>query len=144
MENSEHNLKIMFVDDERTLIEDLKEYFQGYKIDFLSDPEKALNMLSDCYFDIIIADYKMPKVTGFDLLLTAKEKNAYGYGVLFTAYGDKYLLEKVLNEGLVNHFIEKPIGLSELKNTLDSIITECSKKKETENHLKELMISLII
>ncbi|KQC14372.1 MAG: hypothetical protein APR63_14450 [Desulfuromonas sp. SDB] len=138
MEISEHNLKIMFVDDESSLIEDLKEYFQEYNIDFFSDPQKALHELEKDYFDIIIADYKMPRVTGIDLLLAAKEKNNYGYGILFTAYGDKQLLEKVLNEGLVNHFIEKPIDLTELQQTLDLIIAECSKKKQTADYLKLL------
>ncbi|MGC9367459.1 MAG: sigma-54-dependent transcriptional regulator [bacterium] len=135
---SEHNLKIMFVDDESSLIEDLKEYFQEYNIDFFSNPQKALVSLNNHYYDIIIADYKMPKLSGFELLLTAKQKNAYGYGILFTAYGDKHLLEKVLNEGLVNHFIEKPIDLTELQQTLDLIIAECSKNKQTAEYLKTL------
>ncbi|MBN1149775.1 sigma-54-dependent Fis family transcriptional regulator [candidate division WOR-3 bacterium] len=135
-----HNLKIMFVDDEQTLMEDLKEFFQDYRIDFFSDPQKALSELDYNYFDIIIADYKMPKVTGLDLLLSAREKNAYGYGVLFTAYADKYLLEKVINEGLVNHYIEKPVSLFELKKFLDKIISERSNNKEQEKYLKLLDI----
>lgn len=140
MNKSVGNLKIMFVDDEQTLIEDLEEFFRGYSIEFFSDPQKALVEIDNNYFDIIIADYKMPKVTGLDLLLSAKEKNAYGYGVLFTAYADKYLLEKVLNEGLVNHYIEKPVSLFELKKFLDKTISECQNKKETEKYLKLLDI----
>ena len=116
------DLKILVVDDEKDHIDNMCRFFQNYNLTGYSDPRKALKELSENYYDIVIVDYKMPELSGLDLLIQAKSVNAYSYGVLFTAYAEKNILQEAINNNLVSQIIEKPVRLSNLKEILDEII----------------------
>lgn len=118
-------IKIMAVDDEREQIDNLKRFFGNYNIVGYSDPRQALNELENNYYDIVITDYKMPELTGFDLLRKAKNKNAYLFGILITAYAEKSILDDFSEKNLINKFIEKPLRLRELKVILDEMVEKC-------------------
>ncbi|HOE99967.1 MAG TPA: sigma-54 dependent transcriptional regulator [Spirochaetota bacterium] len=129
-----NEVSICVVDDETDLLISISEYFPEYKIETFSSPEVLLNILEKKSFDIIISDFKMPKMSGLELLRSAKKINAFKYGILLTAYADKNILEKTINDGLAKKIIEKPVLMKELKPIIDEAIEYCRElgKKESE------------
>ncbi|OYP48915.1 two-component system response regulator, partial [Lachnotalea glycerini] len=113
-------------DDEPFIVQGLKVLIdwkeQGYEIaGTAANGMEALNFLHKTKVDLIIADIKMPVMTGLELLeVIRKEKISDAYFVILSGYGDfnfaqqairnnclDYILKPVLKEELII-FLEKP------------------------------------
>ncbi|OHD17710.1 MAG: hypothetical protein A2086_02980 [Spirochaetes bacterium GWD1_27_9] len=129
------DFKIVIVDDEESLLLNMKEYFSEYDITIFTDANLALQEMKNTYFDIVVSDYKMPKMNGVDFLTLAKKSNFYSYAIMYTAFADKELVEEILNNGLINKIIEKPIMFRALKEVLDEAINFCDEKSEKDAKL---------
>lgn len=116
--------KIMVVDDEKFILDSIYDYFDNLNIYIFDNPVKALSELCNNYYDIIIADYKMPDINGFELLERAKNISSYKIGILLTAYTDKEIIQQFFNKNLIKKVIEKPLKLSIIKDVLDNSIKE--------------------
>ncbi|HOV15671.1 MAG TPA: sigma 54-interacting transcriptional regulator, partial [Spirochaetota bacterium] len=129
---------IIVVDDEEELLLNMKDYFSDYNMEIFSDPEKAINHIKNNQCDIIISDYKMPKITGLDFLKEIKKSEGYSYAILYTAFAEKTMLEEMVNIGLINKVLEKPLMFRELKKVIDDAISFCEAKREKEQEIKIL------
>src|SRR4030066_809518 len=107
--------KIMAIDDEQVILDSIKDYFDTFDINIFNNPLNAMRELKNNFYDIIIADYKMPDINGLEFLLEAKRNKSYDYGILLTAYAEKDLLEQFINRNLIIKVIEKPLRLDILK-----------------------------
>lgn len=111
-------LSILAVDDEKYITESIRDYFDpDYRISVCTDPEKALEMCRTRHFDILLADHRMPGLSGFELLLEAQKIKAYTCGIMLTAYADKDLLVKMINQKLIQFILEKPLDMDVLSST---------------------------
>ena len=128
--------KILIVDDEEILLSNFKEYLSDYNLQTFSDPEIAFNHVKENFYDIIICDFKMPKMNGFEFLMEAKKINTYDYAILLTAFADKNLLENMINNNVINKVIEKPVIMQELIKIIEEAISFCKEKKEKENQIE--------
>ena len=63
--------------------------------------EKALEKLETNDFDVIVSDYKMPKMNGLEFLCAVKKSEKYANipFVLFTCAGGANVEEEALNKG---------------------------------------------
>ena len=80
--------KILIVDDERSILELLKTVFQkqGYRVETSLSARKALDMIEEDSFDLILTDIKIPGMSGMDLLKKVKEMNSDIPVIMITAY----------------------------------------------------------
>lgn len=113
------NGHILLVEDEGYLLYALADFLddQGYVVDAVEDPLKALELFEQKVFDLVVTDYRLPNLTGLELLQRVKEKNPQIEVILITGYGSK---ESVLEALRLNAyaFIEKPFDAMELLNTV--------------------------
>ncbi|MBN1797518.1 MAG: response regulator [Spirochaetales bacterium] len=121
------NRKIMVVDDEAIILFSVEAFFDTYNITTFSNAKAALADLDKNTYDIIIVDYKMPGLDGFDLLVAAKKKNAYKHGILVTAYADKKLVDEFYKHKLINDVLEKPLALDDLQVVVDNALKKLNK-----------------
>jgi len=127
------DIKIMFVDDEEIIANMAEEYLSdSYDITVCLDPVKALKEINNNFYDILITDYKMPGITGIELLEEARRSKRYSYGILFTAFAPPELEEKVFEQKLVSKIVEKPFRLEELKAAVDEAIEEVIIKRQNQ------------
>lgn len=129
---------IVAVDDEEELLLNMKDYFSDYNLEIFSDPQKAVLYLKDNPCSIIISDYKMPKITGLELLKEIKKSNSYSYAILYTAFSEKSMLEEMINTGLINKVLEKPLMFRELKKVIDEAIQDCKEMEERQEEYKAI------
>lgn len=118
---------ILIVDDEVAVSLFLKEYLEdkGYKATVINDSREALEYFIENHknIDLVISDYTMPGLTGFQLAQYMLTHDPDIPIILCSGFSEDISKDKVLSAN-IKAYIEKPI------NT-DLLITEISKYKRT-------------
>lgn len=122
--------QILLVDDEKDILFFYSECLKSndYQIISFDNPIEALNYLdkpeniSSC--SLIITDYKMPQMSGIDLIKKIREKYlAYKIKtMLISAYLKTDLLKDNPYLEKIDKVIEKPITLDTLKKEVSELI----------------------
>ena len=100
---------VLYVDDEVHNLTSFKAAFRkGYDITIVSSPKEALKLLEHSVFNIILADQRMPEISGTDFLTIAEKKAPNSVRMLITAYADINAAIDAINRGKVFKYIPKP------------------------------------
>jgi len=107
--------KILVVDDESLMREFIAESLtsHGYEVDSARNGVKALELMNSETYDLILTDYKMPKVSGMDVLRKAVEKMPDCKVVIMTAYGTIENAVEAMKLGAFD-YITKPFSVEEI------------------------------
>jgi len=104
--------KVLIVDDEKDFLDILSDRIRlrGMDVSTASSAEEALNMIETESYDVVIMDYMMPALDGFQALKLMKAKQPEMQIILLTGNvpGEKYTEAKALGALDV---IEKPPDL---------------------------------
>ena len=108
---------ILLVDDEKDIAEVLRLSLQhfGFAVHAFTDPEEAIAKFKPGFYGLMIADIRMPKVSGFDLFhkLTERDPNLKTcFLSSFEIYEKEY--KRIFPYSNIVCFIKKPIAPSEL------------------------------
>jgi signal transduction histidine kinase len=108
---------VLAVDDEELSLESLKRVFKKEKnLIFLqsSNPVEALKIVKQQPIDIIIADQRMPEMTGVELLRKVLKFSPATIRIVLTAYTETDDILDAINLGHVYGYIVKPWNPEEL------------------------------
>jgi DNA-binding NtrC family response regulator len=80
--------QILIVDDAQDTVEVLRRTLQseGYRVLAASDVPRAIDILGQTPFDLVITDYKMPKVSGLELVMHVRENFKDTEIIMITGY----------------------------------------------------------
>ncbi len=126
------NPKILIVDDERDICAALEFILkkQNYEIKTAYSGEKALEMISQESFDVIITDLKMGKIDGMKVLQKTKEISPNTSVIIITAFGSIESAIEAMKNGASDYII-KPFYNEEILITVKKNIEQ--KKLLQEN-----------
>lgn len=131
--------RLLIVDDEPRIVESLSLTFEDeYEVLGTTAPEEAMALLEGPEFAVIIADQRMPKVTGVELLKVAREKQPDAVRIVLSAYTDTEDLIEAINRGEVWRYLVKPWEPRELKLTVAQAVERCQLGKENQRLHAEL------
>ena len=103
-------VKVLFVDDNTSLLSIFKKYLEKINSDFevhiAEAAEKALQELDQRTFSVIVSDYHLSTMNGLDLLRKVKEKHPDVPFIIFTGRGREEIAIKALNLG-ASHYLKK-------------------------------------
>ncbi len=112
--------KILVVDDEvlmrNFLVEALKR--KGVEAIAAENGTKALNLLKEQSFDLVITDMKMPGITGMDVLKAVKEISPRTLVIVVTAFGTIENAVEAMQSGAF-HYLIKPFSLESLMANIE-------------------------
>jgi CheY-like chemotaxis protein len=117
--------RILVVDDDKdnlNLFTAVLEY-AGFKVVSYSDPLEALKKFKPGYYDLVILDYIMPNLNGFELYERLRQKDESLKILILTASQEQLHISH--NQELVDmvlKVVRKPIGISKLLDEIDSIL----------------------
>lgn len=116
-------MKILFVDDEKPILEMLQSAFQtdGWEIETAQDGREALEKLHLAHFDIVVLDLIMPHMRGMDVLQAIKDLRISTSVIVLTGYGSVDLATHALCLG-ASDFIKKPFDIGELKARIQKLL----------------------
>jgi len=106
--------KILVVEDEYQMAQALKDNFEmeGYDVIVANDGESGLHYILDSAFDLIILDVMLPKISGFDVCKTARQKGIETPVIMLTARGEEDDKVRGLENG-ADDYVTKPFSLIE-------------------------------
>ena len=144
--------KILIVDDERQIIEHLRQLLTtfGYSFDFVTRAEFLFPKLKRDTFDLILLDVNMPHTDGLTLLKQLKTHPVHQAVpvIMLTGMVDDQLLADCLEQG-ASDFVNKPIKPLVLKARIQSALTirayihdiqqQAVQLKKYHQHLEDLV-----
>ena len=115
---------ILIVDDEPFVLSALKETLEReqYHVVAISSPLKALAILAERDFAVIISDQRMPEMMGLDFLIESKRLRPHTSRILITAVLSLPTLVDSINKGEIFRFIAKPWLREELTATVRNAV----------------------
>lgn len=130
---------ILYLDDEPDNLNVFKSTFRReYNIITAESPKKAFMLLREADVQLIIADFRMPEMTGVEFLKQSLAEFPDVSRILLTAYGERDVLINSINEAHIFSFVSKPWKREELKIVIDNAI----ENYELKNQNKELIQNL--
>ncbi len=118
-------MKVLLVDDTRTLLSLIQVYLMGWSIEFVEakDGLEGLAKARAAPPDLIISDVRMPGMDGFELCaaLRADPKLHHVPIVLLTSLQDEASRKKGKLVG-ATAFLTKPVSVDELRKTVGGIL----------------------
>ena len=119
------NERILFVDDEQTLVQMGREMLEslGYRVTAVEDSRKALEQfLSDPdAFDLVVTDITMPGLTGDALVEAVLRKRPYLPVIICTGFSERVSETEAKRVG-ARAFLLKPFSLGTIAGLIRSIL----------------------
>ncbi len=134
------DLDILIVEDEPFQREMLRDFLveEGHRVVEAGNGEDALGLLERSYFDLLLLDFRMPGLTGLDVLKEAKRLNPAIDAVIVTAFGTIETAVDAMKAG-ASDYITKPIDLNEISILIDRVAQHRTLLRENEILKQELM-----
>jgi DNA-binding NtrC family response regulator len=116
--------KILIVDDEQSVLTALSELLSDmYDVIVCKSADEALKRLEeDSFVTLILTDQRMPKKNGTELLIESKTHAPLVPKVLITAYTDVEDIVRLINEGQIYRYIQKPWNAEKLRETITEAV----------------------
>jgi len=106
---------VLVVDDETRVLDSLEAVLAAeFHVLRAIGGEPALEVLRDHEVAVIVTDYRMPGMTGVELLRRSQAVAPDAVRIVLTAYTDVDSLMDAINTGRIYHFIAKPWDPNEL------------------------------
>lgn len=107
--------ELLYVDDEEGNLVVFEAAFEDdFQITLARSAEEVLELMEERQFAVVVADHRMPKMTGVELLEILRERHPLTKRVLLTGYTDPAAMIDSINRGQVFHYVRKPWERHEL------------------------------
>jgi len=122
---------LLLVEDDKELLNKLQIILEIFFKEVLTamNGEEALNTYTNKKVDMVIADYNMPIMSGYELFKKIRKINSIIPLVIISSYSDK---EKLMNSIplYLTQYLIKPIEYSTLTQTLISMVERIDDSSE--------------
>jgi YesN/AraC family two-component response regulator len=114
--------EILLVDDEQHILNALRRELNGssWSVTATSDPREAAAWLEMRSFDVVMSDFRMPKLNGVELLTRVHKLWPETVSIILSGYTDAEAMLKAVNEVELFRYALKPWNSKELLEMLDS------------------------
>ena len=128
-------MNILIAEDEKDIAHSLRKNFEieGYNSEVAYDGEEAIKLIQEKSFDLILLDWRMPKISGIQVLKFLREdKKLTIPTILLTALTDISNKVEALEFG-ADDYITKPFSFNELVARIHAIMR---RYKSTNKEIK--------
>jgi two-component system NtrC family sensor kinase len=133
---------ILLVDDEVNVLKALKRLLldTDYRILSAESGQDALRLFEEQEIHLVISDYRMPEMSGVELLNQIKQKYPETVRIVLSGYADAGAVVEAINEGQIYKFVPKPWNDQDLLTTITSSFEQYRLQKENARLYEELKI----
>ena len=112
--------RVLIIEDEKLIRWSLRQRFveEGYIADEAETGNEGLRKLRDASYDLITLDYKLPDITGLDVLREVRKLDADLVVVMLTAYSNVEDAVTAMRLGAFD-YVSKPFQMDELMLTIE-------------------------
>lgn len=125
-------MKILIIDDERSIRNSLKEILvdEGYDVDLAENGAQGCEMADKEKYSVIFCDIKMPEMDGLEVLEKLHQMGVDSAIVMISGHGDINVAVECIKKGAFD-FIPKPLDLNRILITIKNATEKVSLVKET-------------
>jgi DNA-binding NtrC family response regulator len=126
-------MKILIIDDERSIRNSLKEILadEGYDVDVAENGAQGCTMVEKEKYSVIFCDIKMPEMDGMEVLDRFAQMGVDAAVVMISGHGDIDTAVECIKKGAFD-FIQKPLDLNRILITIKNATEKVSLVKETK------------
>jgi signal transduction histidine kinase/response regulator RpfG family c-di-GMP phosphodiesterase len=123
----EERPSVLVVDDEPRILDALRDLLsESFEVVSSADPLTALDILRRFQFAVILADQRMPGLTGDEFLARAQDLSD-ATRILVTGYADIDALIRAVNDGQIHTYVSKPWEPAQLRVTVFKAVDHCRR-----------------
>ncbi len=137
----DEEIKILCVDDEKNVLKALERLFldSDYEILTATSGEEGLEIFKNTEpVQLVISDYRMPKMNGVDFLKEVCNVRPSTVRIVLSGYADTAAIVEAINEGKIYKFMPKPWNDDELKVAVSNAIDHYFIQEKNRKLTKEL------
>lgn len=133
---------ILVVDDDEGICNVLQTGIQmaGYQCIVSQSPTTALSLLERFSVDVVVADIKMPEMSGIELAQIVKRKYTSDV-IIMTGFVEDFNYEDIVEQG-ASDFLQKPVRIAEFVARLKRVLSERAARIDLKNALEEVKLNL--
>lgn len=127
--------KLLIVDDDPSFNEMLCNYLlrNKYEVESAHSGQSALELLKKHTFDLVLTDFRLPKMNGLELIERIKKDQPQTPVILITNYADIRTAVQSIKLGAFE-FVNKPVNPDELLKTIEKALDSNTKPKTTNSN----------
>ena len=133
---------LMLVDDDPltlvSLTQTLRQHLPSVMVEAFADPILALRRLQERPFAVVVTDFNMPGIDGFQLLRSAREAGSAASFIVMTGDSTEDMLTEGLRFGMFG-FIDKPLNRVALITLVQQAV-ECHRLRQEVAELRRTLI----
>lgn len=145
MESSDsiHSEMILVVDDDEGICNVLQAGIRmaGYQCYIAQSPASALDLLEKISMDVVVADIKMPEMSGIELAQIIKRKYTSDV-IIMTGFIEDFNYEDIVEQG-ASDFLQKPVRIAEFVARLKRVLSERAARIDLKKALSEVKLNLV-
>ena len=123
---SQRKHAVLIVDDEKGVLRAIKRALidEPYEVLAAENGNDALDVIKRRPVTVIISDYRMPGLSGTDLLKAVREQSPRTVRILLTGAADTKVVGKAIDDGIIYKFLTKPWDDADLAVTVRLAISQ--------------------
>ncbi len=111
---------VLLVDDEELNLRVLRGFLEdAWQVHEATSGAEALRIAEKVPLDVVIADQRMPEMTGVEMLTELRRRSTDVAGIILTAYADMPSMESAINRANVFRFLRKPFDPPEIVQAVE-------------------------
>ena len=116
-------MEILIAEDDEQIANSLRKNFaeDGNPVMIAKDGEEAIHFLESISFDVILLDWRMPKVSGIEVCRYIRESGSKVPIILLTALSQVKNKVEALNLG-ADDYVTKPFSFDELAARINAVV----------------------
>jgi DNA-binding response OmpR family regulator len=119
---------ILVVEDDSAVAESIAEMLEkmGHSCSICGRVDEALKIIQACDFDLMLVDYRLPEITGLDLILMLRQENCKVPVIMMTGYS---ATEDRLSTQELDPFtlLKKPLSYEQLASAVELAFNETAR-----------------
>ncbi len=129
-------MEILIAEDDEQIAASLKKNFteDGNHVMIAKDGEEAINFTNSIFFDVVLLDWRMPKVSGIEVCRHIRGSGSKVPIILLTALSEIKNKVEALNLG-ADDYVTKPFSIEELNARITAVV------RRYQNNSNELIFS---
>ncbi len=138
-------MKILIAEDDKHLAQAMKSGLEesGYAVDWVSDGESALEMVSAYSYDMLILDIMLPGIDGFSVCKTIRSKGVELPILMLTARYQEEDKVRGLDCG-ADDYLVKPFSYPELYARIRALLRRGVGSRTTEITIGQLALDTVL
>jgi signal transduction histidine kinase len=124
---------VLLVDDEELNLLALRTFLEDrWRVHLATSGEAGLEIATTTPLDVVVADQRMPGMTGVEMLEELRRRRPDVAGVVLTAFADMQALESAINRANVFRFLRKPSHPAEIIQTIEQASAAVAQRRTIE------------